>query len=107
MSPGRGHAGAGAVVLDPHFAVADVNVDDGAVDAVLAVPAHLHHLVVIAFVIHDGFRPDVAARRLVGGVLLDQSAHDHAISVQLIHRTTFCCWGSKTRTRKRTSATTN
>src|SRR5207302_104241 len=71
--------GVGAVVLDPHLAVADVDVDDRAVDAPAAAPAHLDHLVVIVVPIHDGFGADVPVRRLVAGIFLDQTAYDLAI----------------------------
>src|SRR5438128_1889017 len=84
-------SGIGPVVLDPHFAVADVDVEDRAMHATAAVPPHLHYLVVIVFAVDDGLRPDVAIRRLVAGVLLYQTAHDLAITVYVIHRITFCC----------------
>src|SRR5262249_24054303 len=93
----------GAIVLDPHLAVADVDVNDRAVDAPVPLPAHLHHLVVVVLAVHDGFCADVTAGRLVAGVFLDQAADDFPVSVQVIHRTTLSCFSSKTRSRKRKS----
>ena len=71
----------GAVVLDPHLAVTDVDVDDRAMNAAAAVPTHLHDLVVIVLAVHDRFRADVAVHRLVAGIFFDQTPHDVAVTV--------------------------
>lgn len=51
----EGDAAFRAVVLDPDFVVADVEVEDAAVDALFVVPADLDELVSIAAVIKDEF----------------------------------------------------
>jgi hypothetical protein len=69
------------VILDPDLAFADVDVNDRAVDAAYAVPAHVHDLVVVAVGVYDGFRLDLAVRRLVAGVLVDEVANNSSVTI--------------------------
>jgi hypothetical protein len=43
------------------------------------VPAHVEHLVVILFAVHNGFGLDLAMGWLVAGILLDETAYNFAI----------------------------
>src|SRR5262249_11759094 len=92
-----GHGLVGAVVLNPDLAVLDVKVDDGAVDAPDAVPADVHHLVMVLLGVHDRLRVDLAVGRLIARILLDQAAYDLPVALYSIHRTTLCCCASNTR----------
>jgi hypothetical protein len=66
--------------------------DDRSVDAALALPAHLHDLVVIVFPIDHRFRADVAISGPIAGILLYQTAYNRAITVYLIHHGPLRAW---------------
>src|SRR5262245_20987664 len=102
-----GDGARGAVVLHPDLAAADVDVDDRAVHAADAVPADVHHLVMVARRVHHGLRHDLAVRGLVAGVLLDEGTNDLTVAGQLIHWTTFSCRSSNTNSRTRSRLTTS
>src|SRR5207245_685410 len=73
------------VALNPDLAVDDVNMDDRAVHAAHAVPAHVHHLVMIAVTVHDRLGFNLAMRGLIAGILLDHPAHDLPVAFYSIH----------------------
>jgi hypothetical protein len=76
-----GHWARCAVVLDPNLAVVDIDVNDGTVYPADAVPADVHDFVVVTVAVHDGLRLDLAMRRLVTGLLLNETGHDLAVAV--------------------------
>jgi hypothetical protein len=86
----RGDSFLSAVALNPHFAVADVYVQDAPVNAVDAVPAAVNQFVMIVRFVKEDFRFDVASRRFELGLMPDQLTNDAAILVQCFHLTIIC-----------------
>jgi hypothetical protein len=77
-------------MLNPHFAIADVYVQEAPVNAVYAVPAVVNQFVMIVRFVKDDFCFDAASRRLELGIMLDQLTNDAAILVQCFHLTITC-----------------
>ena len=72
--------------------------DDRAMHPPLAIPADVHHLVVILVAVHDRFTLDLAVRWRPSGVLLDHSSDDLSVSFDSIHlRILSTCHRSKSR----------
>src|SRR5579864_2261050 len=55
------------VVLYPHFAVDDVDVNDRTMNAADAVPADMHELIMIVLLVRDGLRVNLSVRRFIAG----------------------------------------
>jgi hypothetical protein len=79
-----------AVVLNPHFAIADVYMQNATVNAVNAVPAVVDQFVMIVRFVKNDFCFDAASRRLELGLMQDQFTNDAAILVQCFHPTITC-----------------
>src|SRR4051812_48769653 len=71
----------GAVMLDPHLAIPYVDVEDRPVNPRLPLPADVDHLVMVALAVDDRLAADLAVRRLVTRVSLDQLRHGPAVPV--------------------------
>ena len=69
------------VVLNPDLAVANVKVQHAAVDAIDAIPARVHQLVMILRLVDDDLDLYLAARRPKLRVLMKDLLEDGAISV--------------------------
>jgi hypothetical protein len=73
--------GAGrAIVLDPDFSAADIDVHNRAMHAAHAVPTDMDHFIMIAVAVDDRFGLDLPVRRFVPGVFFNQAANDLAVS---------------------------
>src|SRR5262245_24752637 len=72
----------GAAVLNPHFAIADVYMQDAVVNAVNAVPAVMDQFIMIVRFVKNDFCLDAASRWFELRVALDQFTNDAAILVQ-------------------------
>jgi hypothetical protein len=86
------------VVLDPHLVAAQIDVDDGAVDAPPALPPDEHQLIVTVRIVGDELHLDVALGRSEPRVLCQHLAHDRRVSARIYHthRRTSSAIGSNT-----------
>lgn len=91
-----GHRSIGAIVLNPDFSSNNVNVDDGAMDAAMTVPADVQDLEVISPGVYHCFGVDLAVRRLVLRVFFDDAADNLTVSLYSIHVVILSCCSSNT-----------
>ena len=88
----------GAVVLYPDFPIADIQVQDTAVDAVRAVPPGVDQLIMILGLVENHFDLHVAARRAELGVFVNQVPNHLAVAAHVVHwQITSCCGSNATR----------
>jgi len=68
-----------SIVLNPDFPVADINVEQGTVDALELIPANAQELIMVPGRINDQFHFYLTIRRLYRGVLLQDLLDQPAI----------------------------
>jgi hypothetical protein len=57
-----------AVVLNPNFAIDNVNVHDRPMHAARLVPAYVHHFIVVLFAVHNRLSLDLSVRGLLSRI---------------------------------------
>ncbi len=76
-----GYAAFNAVVLDVDFAVADVDVEDGAVDAIFPIPTRVHHFVMVTSFIIDRFDINISHWWANRCIVVDDTFNNGAILI--------------------------
>jgi len=69
------------IVLNPHFLLANVNVQHTAVNAIGTAPARIHKLVMIIGLVKDHFNLHLTARWLVLGIPLNEFTNNVSIAI--------------------------
>jgi hypothetical protein len=70
----------GAIVLDPHLAALDIDVDDGAMNPANTIPTDVHQLIVVTFGVFDDFGLNLAMGRFVPRIFGYDVANDLAVT---------------------------